>query len=199
MKKNKNKLFNMIAPLYNLFFNFQLKYYTKILYGAKNVIDNSKYHSILDIGCGTGALCYVLNREGYKVTGIDAAKKMISIAEKNLYGKGIDLVHVNALEGIPFNDNSFDITIASYVLHGMKKEERKILVAEMSRVTKHRVIIHDYNGNRAFHTDIVEWLEGGDYFNFIKNVRSEMEEEFKTIQIINFKARAAWYVCTPYD
>lgn len=200
MDKSERELFNSIAPIYSMFFNHQVKYYKKILDRAKNVVDIFKYENIIDVGCGTGALCYVLNKKGLKVTGIDAAKKMINIAEKNLHNnKEIDLVQASVLERIPFDEKSFDIAISSYVLHGMKNNERQMMYAEMSRIARHMVIFHDYNDNRAFYINVVEWLEGGDYFNFIKNAKTEMAESFKKVQVVNVDSSAAWYICTPYD
>jgi len=194
--ESEGGLFNVIAPIYNLFFNYQVKYYEKILARVKNEIDVSQYESIIDIGCGTGALSQVLYEEGLKVTGIDAAQKMIKQAKKRL-NKDINLVHASALEPIPFEDKSFDIAISSYVIHGMKGYERQKAYAQMSRIAKHRVIVHDYNANRAIPTDLVEWLEGGDYFNFIKNAKAEMAQSFEEVQVINVGTRAAWYICTP--
>ncbi len=79
----------------------------------------------------------------------------------------------------------------------MKGYERRKVYEEMSRIAKQKVIIHDYNENRAILTTIVEWLEGGDYFNFIKNAKEEMAEIFEKVEVINVDERAAWYICTP--
>jgi|JMBW01.1.fsa_nt_gb hypothetical protein len=44
-------------------------------------------------------------------------------------------------------------------------------------------------------TTIVEWLENGDYFNFIKMAENEMEEVFGELRVTNVDTRAAWYIC----
>ena len=98
---------------------------------------------------------------------------------------------------MPFEDKSFDVAIASYVAHGLKEPERRLLYAEMKRLSKHLVVIYDYNGNRSALTDIVEWLEGGDYFNFIKKVKGELGEVFGEVRTIDVDVRATWYVCAP--
>ena len=67
MKDNKG-LFNFIAPIYGLFFNFQVKYYSKVLERVREIIDIKQHCTIIDIGCGTGALCHALANEGLKVT-----------------------------------------------------------------------------------------------------------------------------------
>ncbi|NLK52544.1 MAG: class I SAM-dependent methyltransferase [Syntrophomonadaceae bacterium] len=198
MAKKENGFFDFIAPIYGLLFNYQVQYYEKILHRVKNEIDLTKYDNIIDVGCGTGALCYILSKTGLKVTGVDAVQRMINIAEKKLQNKTVDLVRTNVLKKTPFEDKSFDLAISSYVVHGLKKHERKKIYAEMSRITRRMVIYHDYNQNRALHINIAEWLEGGDYFNFIQNAQKEMAESFKKVRVINVDSRAAWYICTPY-
>jgi len=53
------------------------------------IISSIKKHdvSVLDYGCGCGGFCEMLSSKGFKVTGIDMAKKMISRAKKNSSGK----------------------------------------------------------------------------------------------------------------
>lgn len=203
-KENHNFLFNFIAPVYGLFFNKQKSRYREVL--ARFLPDwrQQGYASVLDVGCGTGALCSALNEAGLSVIGVDPAEKMLAVAKGQPENQAIRFLQANALEGLPFDDKSFDLSIASYVAHGLQKNERMKLYAEMSRVTRGRVIIYDYNQNRSFLTSFVEWLERGDYFRFIKNPKgdledcvSEMGKCFSEVRVIDVDKRAAWYVCTP--
>ncbi|MBF7096788.1 class I SAM-dependent methyltransferase [Alkalibacter mobilis] len=203
-KRYSNLLFNFIAPTYGLFYEFQKKHYDKILDVIKSEIDLTVYHNMVDVGCGTGALCSVLNEKGISVTGIDPAERMLEIARNKLENQDIVFINANVLEALPFQDKAFDISIASYVAHGLKDEERKKMYAEMSRVTKYKVIIYDYNQNRNLLTTIIEWLERGDYFKFIKvaenEMRScirEMKECFFEVKVIDVDSHASWYICTP--
>jgi ubiquinone/menaquinone biosynthesis C-methylase UbiE len=197
--EKKNKVFDFIAPFYGLFYGYQKRYYNSILDGIHNELDFSLYENIIDIGCGTGALCSVLNQRGLKVTGVDSVRGMLKIAARKKENKEINFIKANFLEKLPFKDKSFDISIAAYVAHGLKEIERKIMYAEMGRITKCFVIIHDYNGKRSVATNIIEWLEGGDYFNFIKKAKSELIKNFKSIQVIEVDLKASWYVCVPED
>ena len=203
-KKNHNLLFNLIAPVYGLFYNKQKNRYSEVL--ARFLPDwrQQGYTSILDVGCGTGALCSALNEAGLSVTGIDPAEKMLAVAKNRPENQAIRFLQANALEGLPFEEKSFDLSIASYVAHGLQKSERMKLYAEMSRVTRGRVIIYDYNQNRSPLTSFVEWLERGDYFRFIKNPKGDMEDCvsemgkcFSDVRVLNVDKRAAWYICTP--
>lgn len=203
-RNNSNILFNLIAPVYGLFYEAQKTRFAEVIEGVENELDLSSYETIIDIGCGTGALCSVLNKKGLTVTGIDPAGKMLEIARKKQENKDISFIQADALEGLPFKDNSFDIAIASYVAHGLVVDERKLMYAEMSRITNEWVIIYDYNDNRSLLITIVEWLEGGDYFHFIRNAEPEMRDClkemkscFSNVEVINVDTRAAWYICKP--
>ena len=196
--KNDNFLFNFIAPIYGLFYNAQKKNYLLNVKSMKEEIDILQYDTIIDVGCGTGAFCSVLNQQGLRVTGIEPAKRMLKIGADKEENKGINFVECSTCSKLPFEDKSFDLSIASYVAHGLKPIERQKLFSEMSRLTKHFVIIHDYNDQRALLTSIIEWAERGDYFNFIKTVKRELNEHFKSVKVVNVKKQAAWYICEPY-
>ena len=197
-EKNDNFLFNFIAPIYGLFYNSQKKNYKITIDKMRNELNLNNYKNIIDIGCGTGELCAVLNKEGLDVTGIEPAVKMLRIGMNKDENKNVNFLECSTCSKLPFEDKFFDLSITSYVAHGLHKEERYQLYNEMNRLTKDYVIIHDYNSKRNIITNIVEWFEGGDYFNFIKVVETELNEHFKSVRIVNVEKRAAWYICEPY-
>ena len=192
--KTKDSLFHNISSIYGLFFNIQVKNFTTIFNNVKNELDLSNYKNIIDIGCGTGALCNVLHNQGLSVTGIDPAKGMIETAKEKSKNNEIEFIEANVLTKLPFEDKSFDVSISSFVAHGLNKNERQIMYDEMIRITKHLVIIYDYNDHRGLITDIAEWLEGGDYFNFIKTIKHELNEKFSDVKIVNANIRSALYI-----
>jgi len=195
--KNSSLLFNSIAPIYGLFYNMQKSRYRAVIDRVSESLGLASYATVLDVGCGTGALCSVLNEKGFVVTGIDPADKMVRIAKRQPENKTITFIQANVLEPLPFENKAFDLSIASYVAHGLQKNERKQMYAEMSRVSKSKVIIYDYNQERGVMTSIIEWLERGDYFNFIKEAEAEMNEYFSEVHVVDVDSRAAWYICTP--
>lgn len=189
------KLFDRISGVYGWFFNFQIRYYNRIINRVSDDFDVSKYESVLDIGSGTGALCHVLSEQGLEVTGVDPSSGMIKQAMKRRKKKDIEFLKINPRDKLPFDDKSFDIVISSYVAHGLRADDRMNLYKEMKRLAKYFVILHDYNKNRALLTTVIEWLEGGDYFNFIKTAREELKDIFDEIEVIDVDTRAAWYIC----
>ncbi|QSX07629.1 class I SAM-dependent methyltransferase [Alkalibacter rhizosphaerae] len=150
MAENKsNRLFNRISPVYGLFYQSQRKKYREIIQKAKPTFDLGRHQSVLDVGCGTGALCSVMDEMGLDVTGVDAAVKMVEIARKRNPAGTIHYQQGDALAGLPFEDKSFDVVITSYVAHGLEEDQRKILYREMGRLAKYMVIVYDYNKNRS--------------------------------------------------
>ena len=78
------------------------------------------------------------------------------------------------------------------------------MYARMGRLTRHRVIIHDFNQRRGLLVSLAEWLERGDYFRFIQVAEEEMRgcatdlgACFSEVRVIDVDTRASWYICTP--
>lgn len=192
-KRQKKELFDFIAPVYGIFFPMQLKMYDFVP-GLLHKLNIRPPMSVLDVGCGTGALAMVLRKNHYRVTAIDPAKEMLKVALWKTREEDIRYVHMKEIGKLPFKDHDFDLVISSYVLHGMKKDQRRALYEEMKRVSRRKIIIHDYNRERALLTDVVEYLEKGDYFNFIQVAKVEMEEIFGQVKLIRTGKRACWYI-----
>lgn len=101
---------------------------------------------VLDIACGTGALCLSLAAKRCKVIGIELSLKMVERAkqkQKQEKIKNIQFIHGNATRLDKFSDEAFDIAIICFGLHEMAQEERQKVLLEMKRVAK-RVLLVDY-------------------------------------------------------
>jgi len=87
----------------------------------------------LDVGCGPGSLTAVLvERLGSEhVAALDPSESFVEAARRRLPGVDIQLA---SAESIPFDDDSFDVTLAELVVHFMSDPVAGI--AEMARVTK---------------------------------------------------------------
>ncbi len=194
IKIAKKDLFDRIAKYYGLFFSYQTNTYGRLFDKVYNELDLVLYREIIDVGCGTGALCKELYKRGFNVTGLDSSKEMLSVAKDKLKGRAINLIHSDILIDNTLAEKTFDVSITSFVAHGLKKEERNILYRQMERITKHMIIIYDYNEKRSMITNILETLEGGDYFNFIHSVKDELHQHFKNLQVIDLGDHASCYV-----
>lgn len=190
-----SRLFDRIAPIYGRTFGYQYKNYLEIYQRqpVKEIL--ADHRSILDVGCGTGAMASALRDRGYHVTGVDASLGMLRQAKNLISPNTASCVLSDVNSGLPFFAKGFDVSLASYVAHGLKPRQRLALYAEMRRLAGKLVIIHDYNDKRSLITSIAEWSEGGDYFNFIKVVQGELRDFFGNLQVIPVEPRAALYIC----
>lgn len=191
------RIFNSIAPVYRLFFGYQVRFYRSIFQEHGHTVFSRDISSVLDIGCGTGAFLNHLSHEGYTVTGVDAAEKMIQKARKLSPHIAPHFSTHDFIKGLPFKDKSFDMVTACYVAHGLMPEERLKLYEETKRLATKTVFFHDFNPNRHWMIELVEYLEGGDYHGFIQHAPDEMRDRFSTVNIVDVAETVSWYICTP--
>ena len=191
------RLFHRIAPVYNFFFNSQKKNYQEILERHLDLLNLPPGGKVLDIGCGTGAFLACFARLGYCATGVDAAEGMLKAARSSTSAFDIDFVQADATKALPFEDGSFDLVVSSYVIHGVKTDLRRNIYEEAARLSKGLILFYEYSGKRSWLIDFVEWAEGGDYFNFIRNGAREMRGIFERVEVKNVGSHAALYLCKP--
>ena len=97
-------------------------------------------HRVLDLGCGTGVLTRLIAdkldpSKGGFCLGIDAAAKMIAVAEKK---RSSPTCHfdVMAAENLVLEDNSFDAVISSLFFHHVPLDLKQKSLSEAFRVLK---------------------------------------------------------------
>ena len=190
------RLFNLIAPVYNVFFGGQVRNYRAILDKYEELLNIPVGGRVLDIGCGTGAFIYCLAERGYRAVGVDFSSSMLRAAKKSTPGRSIELVQGDVTKGLDFPAKSFDLVLSSYVLHGLNSELRQSIYAEASRLSHGRVLFYDYNQKRRFLTDLIEWAEGGDYFGFVRHGEKEMRTHFQAVNRIDVGPQTALYLCS---
>ncbi|MCF6171314.1 MAG: class I SAM-dependent methyltransferase [Bacteroidales bacterium] len=173
-------IFNLIAPVYAGVDTALMKHFSR----AAKIVDAEigiRGKSVLDIGTGTGAWAAVFKRKGAgRVHGIDFSEKMLVRSRK----KHPEVSFSNGIaENLPdFDDNSFDIVTASFVLHGVKKDSRKKMLLEMQRISKKHVVIHDFSGKTPLFLRFLEFMEKSDYKNFKINFCEELKSLFFEVE-----------------
>lgn len=98
----------------------------------------NKDKHVLDVGCGVGRTsCYLAERYGCRVTGIDISEKMVGRAkERAREGEIEDKAEfkVADMQDLPFGDTFFDSVIGESVIAFV--EEKEEAVSECERVMK---------------------------------------------------------------
>jgi len=144
--KSNEKLFEAHAKTYSddidhaVSFSFQnTNFFSKVkadyllnLIGQK--IGKARGLKLLDVGCGTGVLHKFLVGSGLNISGVDIATAPLELAR--ITNPEVQYIKFDG-KTLPFEKNTFDITIAVCVFHHIPVIERSALVAEMKRVTRY--------------------------------------------------------------
>ena len=101
----------------------------RIMNYHKFFVDNvNENDTVLDIGCGNGALTYDVAKKAEKVVGIDLSEQNISIAKRKYSRENIEYIHGNALTDLP--NERFDVIILSNVLEHIDKRVEFLMSAK---------------------------------------------------------------------
>ena len=202
-KKLSHKL-NLLATIQGWFFKRQMKKNQKMLRLMESECNLKDYQTVLDIGCGNGALSASLHKLGLNVVAIDNSDHRIKIAKRKTKDLPITFVKADALKELPFKDKSFDLVMTAFLAHAFDRDNRQILYQEMNRLAKHKVIIQDYTSHRTPWITFSEFVDGGHYYQFteypekeIKACSEDMEKCFETVTKVEINLYTAWYICTP--
>ena len=96
------------------------------------VIENTQ-KPILDLGCGGGNDTLYLISKGKQVISCDQSENAIKNIIKN-FPEVKETRCFNMLDGIPFDDNSFDVVIADLCLHYFNDEDTKRIISDIHRI-----------------------------------------------------------------
>ena len=97
---------------------------------------------MLDLGCGTGSLTLQIAemlRDGGQIIGIDAAVKMIEVANKKCRKRNVEdrcSFQAEIAEKLPFENESFDYCLNSMFYHHLPRELKIASLSENMRVLK---------------------------------------------------------------
>lgn len=98
--------------------------------------------SVLDIGCGTGLLCYALRSEKQcRVVGADLSLRMIEFAKEHSPFEDIQFVHQDATNLGDFQDNNFDYVVAALIIHELYADAQQKLAKEAWRVGRKNLYV----------------------------------------------------------
>lgn len=105
--------------------------------------------TVIDVGCGAGAMLARYAAAGCRVVGLDASPDMLFEARRRL-GPGTWLA-IGEAAALPFAADTADLVTATMLLHTLPEEGRLATLAGMARVagSRGRVLIADYGPDRA--------------------------------------------------
>ncbi len=96
------------------------------------LIDAAPGSTVLDLGCGNGALSMALRKKGYRVKGLDASGELLAIARKNY--PEIEFVQADAT-GFSLAE-PVDIVFSNAVFHWIDRNRQPDLISHIFRALK---------------------------------------------------------------
>lgn len=145
---------------------------TKLFHQIKDLIPEQS--TVIDVGCGTGHLSFMLADKCRAITGVDLSRRNIAKANKKLKKSDLSSLEFfhSSLEA--FNTKKkFDYSTITYVLHEIDAEDRQQLIKAMFRVAD-KVIIGDYmtpqpKSFSGLITYVIEFIAGRNHFKNFRN------------------------------
>ena len=90
---------------------------------------------VLDLGCGSGNdTLYLINKDK-SVISCDLSPKAIELIRRN-FPEVDDTRCVNMLEGLPFDDDTFEVIVADLCLHYFLEQDTINIINDLKRVLK---------------------------------------------------------------
>lgn len=111
--------------------------------------------SVLDVGCGTGALAQRLSAAGYQVAGVDPSEGMLEITRSR--APAVRTVKASGT-ALPFEADSFDLVLSVATMHHIADPASvRQTLAEMVRVCKPsgRVLVWDHNPRNPYWSSLM--------------------------------------------
>jgi 2-polyprenyl-6-hydroxyphenyl methylase/3-demethylubiquinone-9 3-methyltransferase len=161
----------------------------------KDKSDFLKGLTILDIGCGGGLISEPMARLGAEVTGIDASKKNINVANLHSEKSGLKIKYLNSSPENLDKSKKFDIILNLEIIEHV--DNVNLYIGSCSKLLKNNGLMFTATLNRSFSSYIkaiigaeyiLRWLPIGthDWNKFIKPEELEKylsQEKFTTLDI----------------
>lgn len=133
--EKERKFWNAFSGRYDAFIRITLGHIYRELY-KKLKEDVAGSDHILEIATGTGLLSFEICNYVKHIDAIDISPEMIQFARKKKEAQGIENIDFETGDccNLKFNENTFDLVIASNVLHLLPDPQKAL--SEMLRVLK---------------------------------------------------------------
>jgi len=136
MKNSRNTSWDKVAGWYDKHVSEVSDYHKEVIIPqVMSMLDPKSGEKMLDVGCGQGILCRKLAEKGAVVTGIDASKKLISLARnKSGSGRNISYKIADATRMECVESDSFNAAVSILAIQNM--DPLDAVAKETARVVK---------------------------------------------------------------
>lgn len=140
------------ANQYSSDFSFVHQYGNSVI----DLIDDNNCGTVLDLGCGNGALSKAMVDKGYHVIGIDASKELLEIAKKNYPD-----IHFIDADATNFSlEQPVDVVFSNAVFHWINREHQPDMLKCVHEALKEKgQLVFEFGGygnNQLIHRSLEE-------------------------------------------
>jgi 2-polyprenyl-3-methyl-5-hydroxy-6-metoxy-1,4-benzoquinol methylase len=141
--------------------------------------------SVLDIGCGTGQYSQITD---FEYLGLDMDCHYIDSARK-IYGDGKKKFKCSRLQEVDFEGRKYDVSLLIDLTHHISNEDARKLLALLSSVTKHYLIVCDpvKQNRRNYIGAFITYLDRGQHIRDKQDELDLIEKYFEIIKTYDLK------------
>ena len=103
---------------------------------TRSALENLHFHSILELGCGTGKNTSFLSQIGDSLYAVDFSQGMIDKAREKVKAESVKFSVMDISQKWVFDDHSFDLISCNLVLEHIK--DLSFVFSEAARVLQHK-------------------------------------------------------------
>lgn len=157
---------------------------------TRETLGNTRFHSILEIGCGTGKNTAFLMQIGENVHALDFSEGMIERAKAKVRAKNVRFSMADLTQRWPCEDAAYDLIVCNLVLEHI--EDLSHIFSEAARTlnTKGRFFINElhpfkqYEGKKARFLSDGKTVEVDAFVHYISDfMKAAMANEFRLVQL----------------
>lgn len=125
--------------------------------------NNVQIETVIDVGCAWGKALKYWEKRGVKATGVDVSKKVV----KKCKSKGLKSYLSSATDLYLFEDNSFDLYMATDVYEHLREEDLVDAINEAKRISKKYFLIRPHpalDKRKTLHLSVLTLQEWKKFF-----------------------------------
>jgi ubiquinone/menaquinone biosynthesis C-methylase UbiE len=156
----------------------------------RETLTDQRFHSVLEIGCGTGKNTVFLARIGERVHALDFSQGMIQKAREKVQADHVRFSKADLTQRWPCEDGAYDLVVCNLVLEHI--EDLSFIFAEAARVLEEggTFLIHELHPFKQYEGKRARFNQGGEVVevpafvhHFSEYFNSASRSGFKLVQL----------------